>query len=876
MSTASFFLSTVSAEFASYRDVLRCHLTQPRLSVAIQEDFVATGTETLDKLDDYLRACDGVIHLIGDMTGALAQAPSVAVLQVRYPDFGARFPVLLPFLAEGGPALSYTQWEAWLALYHRKRLLICAPQDGTPRDARFVTDAAQRQAQAEHLQRLASVERFTEFRFGNAQALAIEVLRSPLGELVRGVAVAPRHLPRQPNRFFTGRTGLMQRVAEALGPPPRQPGAPLHTCVLHGLGGVGKTRLALEHAWAHTTEHSALLFADASEPGALERTLASFTAPAVLNLPEHAATEQSVRLAAVQRWLAQHPGWLLLADNVDSEAAAQALDDALAPLTGGQVLATSRLSRERWGSAWHRLEVQALAPADAAAFVLERTQGLRRTAPDDAAQAARLAAELGHLPLALEQAAAYVAQRRLTLAAYLQKWADSRDRLLGWFDARVMGYPRSVAVTWQTSVQQLSAPALRLLQRLAWLAPEPLPETLLDVRVGADDPLAELATFSLAQRDETLPQFSVHRLVQQVTRTGLGAESRPVVLGEALAWMDAAFVGDAQDVRYWPVLEPLVPHAQEVMATADQAGQMGLKGRLAKLMNKVAVLLNAKAMYSAAEPLMHRVLVIDEASFGPDHPKVATHLNNLAQLLLATNRLAEADPLMHRALTIDEASFGPDHSKAAIRLNNLGLLLKATDRPVEAELMIRRALVIAEASFGPDHLKVAMCLNNLASLLYATNRLAEAEPMMRRALTIDEASFEPDYPHVAICLNNLAQLLRATNRLAEAEPMMRRALAIDEASFGPEHPDVARDLNNLAQFFQDTNRLPESVLLMCRAFGVMARSLGLDHPKTQIVWSNYFVLASELGHTREIIIQTLRAELGDSPAPLKPLASASP
>ena len=146
---------------------------------------------------------------------------------------------------------------------------------------------------------------------------------------------------------------------------------------------------------------------------------------------------------------------------------------------------------------------------------------------------------------------------------------------------------------------------------------------------------------------------------------------------------------------------------------------------------------------------MRRALAIDEASYGPDHPNVATDLNNLAQLLQATNRLGEAEPLMRRALAIDEASYGPDHPNVAIRLNNL------------------------------------------ARLLQDTNRLGEAEPLMRRALAIDEASYGPDHPKVAIRLNNLAQLLKATNRLGEAEPLMRRALAIDEASYGPDHPEVA-------------------------------------------------------------------------------------
>jgi hypothetical protein len=146
--------------------------------VKVQEDFIATGTETLDKLDEYIRQCHAVIHLVGDMTGALAQAPSVAVIRRRYPDL--RLPVLGPFLDPGAPALSYTQWEAWLALYHGKVLIVAAPQDGAPREERYQLVEDQRAAQQAHLAHLETFERYPEIRFANADRLAVEVLRSKL------------------------------------------------------------------------------------------------------------------------------------------------------------------------------------------------------------------------------------------------------------------------------------------------------------------------------------------------------------------------------------------------------------------------------------------------------------------------------------------------------------------------------------------------------------------------------------------------------------------------------------------------------------------------------------------------------------------------
>ena len=243
-----------------------------------------------------------------------------------------------------------------------------------------------------------------------------------------------------------------------------------------------------------------------------------------------------------------------------------------------------------------------------------------------------------------------------------------------------------------------------------------------------------------------------------------------------------------------------------------------------------------------AEPLKRRVLAMDEATYGPDHPKVAIKLNNLATLLQATNRLSEAEPLMRRALAIEEVAKGPDHPHVAINLNNLALLLKATNRLSDAEPLMRRALAIEEVAKGPDHPHVAINLNNLALLLQETNRLAEAEPLMKRALAIDEASFGPDHPDVARDLNNLALLLQDTNRLAEAEPLMRRALAIDETSFGTHHPKVAIDLNNLATLLQDTNRMSDAEPLMRRALAIDEASFGTHHPKVAIDLNNLALL----------------------------------
>ncbi len=559
------------------------------------------------------------------------------------------------------------------------------------------------------------------------------------------------------------------------------------------------------------------------------------------------------------------------------------------------MLITSRW--QDWYGQVSELAVDVFSPETAVEFLMALARGAAEQPEKTRSAAALLAKDLGYLPLALAIARAHAWGMNWTFEQYRGHLAQMLDREL----TKAVDYPRSILASFTLAIEKAkttSPEAERLLGIAAFLAPDRIPLGIITQDVMSEiekgEAVAALAEVSLVTReslDDGLRAISVHRLVQEVVRHRLG-ENAADMAALATRLVADAYPFDSDDVRNWPLCRRLESHAATILTVAPEAGEEARK--TVRLLNQYALHLNARAEFAAAEPFMGRALEIDEASFGPDHPEVATDLNNLAQLLQATNRLAEAEPLMRRALKIGEASFGPDHPNVAIGLNNLALLLKVTnrlaeaeplmrraleideaslgpdhpnvavrlnnlaqllqdtDRLAEAEPLMRRALKIDEASFGPDHPKVAIRLNNLAALLQDTDRLAEAEPLMRRALKIDEASFGPDHPNVAIRLNNLAQLLKATNRLAEAEPLMRRALKIDEASFGPHHPDVAVDLNNLAQLLQDANRLTQAEPLMRRAVAILEKSLGADHPNTGMARENYDALLAEIaGHAKE-------------------------
>lgn len=239
------FLSAVSSEFEGCRRLLSGDLRRPTLDLAVQEDFGVGGGLTLDKLDDYIRACNGVVHLVGKATGAAPQAFAARqFIEQRLPDLAERLPSLAPALKQPDPGFSYTQWEAYLAIYHRRELFIYRPTDfesatcACPREARFIHDAAEEVSQREHYRRLCALGRDRGL-FADPERLSSAVLRD-LVEI----------LPRLETRLDVPPTRLRHTAAELVG---REAELSLldhawndtrtKLLVIRGKGGEGKTAL---------------------------------------------------------------------------------------------------------------------------------------------------------------------------------------------------------------------------------------------------------------------------------------------------------------------------------------------------------------------------------------------------------------------------------------------------------------------------------------------------------------------------------------------------------------------------------------------------------------------------------------------------------
>ena len=581
--------------------------------------------------------------------------------------------------------------------------------------------------------------------------------------------------PRNPD--FTGREAILAQLEAALasGTP-----AALSQAIA-GLGGVGKTQTAVEYAYRHRDQYRAVLWVRADTETSLAsgyRELAE-----VLGLPEKDESDSNKVVAAVRRWLGREPGYLLILDNADDPALVKPY---LPPDPKGHVLLTSRAHNFDVLGIRKPIELPVLTPDEALEFLLKRTgrEGPLDPAEQDAART--LAEELGYLPLALEQAAAYMVEHEEAFSVYLAAYRALRLKLLDEMGPVAGEYPETVRTTWKRSFDAVAAasPAsIALLRLSAFFAPDAIPyELILEGASELGEPLASalasppggdhalnelltpLARHSLVRRDPEARTYSVHRLVQAVLLDELTAATRKDLAERAVKALNRTF----PDVEYanWPRCERLVPHA---LAARGWIESEDLRvPEAVRLLNKAGWYLYDRARYAEAEPLYRQVLAIREQAMGPDHPDTALSLNDLGVMILAQDRYAEAEPLFRRALAIREAVLGPDHPDTATSLNNLAVLLRDQGRYGEAEPLFRRALAIREAVLGPDHPDTAISLNNLALLLQAQGRYGEAEPLFRRALAIREEALGPDHPDTARSLNNLARLLRAQGRPEEA------------------------------------------------------------------------------------------------------------
>ena len=653
----------------------------------------------------------------------------------------------------------------------------------------------------------------------------------------------PWNMPFGRNPFFIGRGPLLERLHAQLA---RSHSAALtQSFALSGLGGIGKTQTAIEYAYRYRDEYSAVFWVRADSR---ETLVADYVAIAkLLGLPGQEAPDQMLIVTAVKRWLAQQEGWLLILDNADELSIVK---DFLPGAGQGHLLLTTRA--QATGKIAQSLSVEKMERPEGIQLLLRRAKLLAPEEPLDNISAVvrraaqQLVQELDGLPLALDQAGAYIEDTGCSLSEYLELYAQRRLALLQQQSSISADYPHTVASTWALSfaqVEQQGPAAADLLRLCAFLHPDAIPEAI--VTEGAADlgprlsPVAAdplllnaaiqlLRRYSLVKRDPEAKLLNIHRLVQVVLRESLDEASQRQWAERSVRAVNRAF----PEVEFASLerCELCLPHA---LLGAQLIEQYGFTfPEAARLLHVVGLYLRERGQYAQAEPLLERALALREQVLGSEHPDTASTLNTLAELYMLHGKYQQAEQLLQPALASFEHVLGPEHPEVAHALNTLADVYMHRGQYTQAEPLLQRALAIREQALGKNHPAVAESLNDLAMLYGFQGKYAQAEPLLQRALALSENTQGPEHPETLVYLYDLGFSYIDQGKYAQAEPLLQRALATRERVLGPGHTHTASSLRGLGWLYSLQGKYAEAEPLLQRALAIHEQVMGPEHFRT--------------------------------------------
>ncbi|KAI1668000.1 Tetratricopeptide repeat [Pyrenophora tritici-repentis] len=687
--------------------------------------------------------------------------------------------------------------------------------------------------------------------------------------------------------------------------------------VLRGLGGMGKTQLAVEFARRHHRRFSSVFWLDGRSKDILKRSIASYAG----RIPQGQIPKTSRGYAAdasadidaivkdVMAWLGRpdNTAWLLIFDNVDREYTAQGGDpdayDVRRYLSGadhGLVLVTTRLARvEQLGESQQLGKVS----TEQSQAILESWYKRKH----DTAESERLLALLDGLPLAIAQAGAYLQESGVGLAKYLgfyeQQWSElmQPDDLA---DAPLQDYPeRSVWTTWAISYQAIRdrhQHTANLLLLWSFLDNKDLWHGLLAAgcrrsavaarmlsewvgNIASSDlkfsrAMQLLCNYSLAEHVQEMGSYATHPVVHQWAHHSQGKRfatelSRLAVVAVGLA------VPESSTRDYAALQRRLLLHGQACSrqiakseaiwgggAEGGSDGDVDEDGERKTVLDAVHLLgdlYTDQGKLGEAKQMYDRALRGYEEALGVDHTSTLKMVNNLGNLYAAQGKLGEAEQMYDRALRGKEEAFGLNHTSTLQTVNNLGSLYAAQGKLGEAKQMYKRALRGKEEALGLNHTSTLQTVNNLGSLYAAQGKLGEAEQMYERALRGYEEALGVDHTSTLQTVNNLGSLYAAQGKLGEAEQMYDRALRGYEEALGVDHTSTLQTVNNLGNLYAAQGKLGEAKQMYERALRGYEETLGLNHTSTLDTMGslgNLYIDQGKLGEAEQMYERALRGK----------------
>jgi len=670
------------------------------------------------------------------------------------------------------------------------------------------------------------------------------------------------HVPYDRNPYFTGREELLATIRHKI--QDSQLKGYKHRIALYGLGGVGKTQMTLEYCFRYKRDYDYIFWMSAADE---TRLLSSFAQVATLTECVQSTSEQNPQEIAriVLRWLHSRTKWLMVFDNLDDISV---INGYLPPVDGsGHVLITTR-NKHCDGIPAEGIEVIPLNSTESVSFLLMRS-GLQ----DDPRQqvkeeATKIVHELGHLPLAVEQAAAYIRTSQ-NIFEYLPTYHQSRKDLLSEKPRTNHPYTESIGTTWTMSLHRLSPNAIKLIQILAFLNPDEilieflkagktglLPEFqhLFNTDFVLRQSLRDLEGCSLLRVWDEGQKITIHRLVQYVIRDDLEPEAESRMTLQIIQMGIYAFPSRPVENlntcrRYQSQVTAIIASSQTLPnltegPTPDALAWLDLASRL-------ALYLRVDGYYLHSLKSFEECLEVTRKLLGEEHPQTLWNLECVALSYQRLGKFNHALKLFQECYERRGRVLGPEHPDTLHSMNGVGEAYTNLGRFTEGLKMHEECFEAGKRVMGLEHLDTLGSMHNVAAAYFALGKFNQALHFEVEVFEGRKRVLGPEHPETLRCMDGMAATYTRLGRLHEGLKLCDECLEIRKVVLGSEHPETLRSMENLAATYTHLGRFNEALEFFEECFETRKRVLGVEHPDTLWSMNGVAVTYSHMGRSDE-------------------------
>ncbi|KAI1429343.1 hypothetical protein F5Y12DRAFT_482024 [Xylaria sp. FL1777] len=652
------------------------------------------------------------------------------------------------------------------------------------------------------------------------------------------------------NDNFVGRSAILQQLLARV--PPSANKDDCQRTAVEGLGGIGKTQIALETVYQVRDRYSdcSIFWVPAVDLTSFENAYREIGQ--LLQLSDINGEKADVKMLVKTGLSHENAGsWLLVIDNADDTDmlfTGANLVEYLPFSREGSILFTTRNHEVTAKLDIIQGNVINVSEMDNAEATTLLQTGLKESQISDAESTKRLLDFLANLPLAIKQASAYLTlNKNVTISQYLEFCESSNADLIHLLSRQFADRHRykshaknqnPIATTWLISFEHITEhnpQAADCLKFACLLAQKDIPLSLLPVtsKITMAEVIGSLNAYAFITKRGTADSFDMHRLVRLAMQNWLQEKEEweqwtTNVVERLIEAYPFPWHGNRKKWANY------LPHGQAVLDTiyADVDVADSTKKDIS-LYVKIAESYWTLGKYAEAEPLFRRTLRMREEVLGKRHPDTLISMNNLALVLRTRLKFEEAEKLHRQQLEAYEAMKNKRPRPTLVAMNNLALVLRNQGKYEEAENLHRKELKLCTEVLGEKHPETLTSMNNLAHVLQNRGEYTASGELYRKTLELKEQVLGKKHPSTLISMNGLAFVLQREGNYKEAEKISRQELNLSIEVLGKEHPDTLISMYSLALTLQKQGRYQEAEELNREELKLNIAVLGIDHPSTQ-------------------------------------------